>query len=160
MTRSILCTQFSFAMGTFMNCIKSSPHIARATPAFIGVRDEFCSEGLKALARIFFPLLARISSGFARILCDLLPKNGYLKNSRGAAALLSPMARTPMPAFWWLLCGCVGHIARTKPCALSVRTVWYAVMISRSSYSHTVMQYTGSGDVDFFPPCNAKMGLS
>ena len=65
----------------------------------IGIRDEFRSGGLKSLARIFFPLIARKSSGFARILPDFfLPENGYLKNSRGAAAPfpISPMGRTPM----------------------------------------------------------------
>ena len=43
-----------------------------------------------------FPLLTRKSSGFARKLPDFfLPENGYLKNSRGAAAPSSPMGRTP-----------------------------------------------------------------
>ena len=55
--------------------------------------------GLKSLARIFFPLLARKSSGFARILLDFfLPENGYLNISRGAGAPLSPMGCTPMLA--------------------------------------------------------------
>ena len=48
--------------------------------------------GLNSLPRIFFPLLARNSSGFARILPDILPGNGYLKNSRGAAAPPAPWA--------------------------------------------------------------------
>ena len=58
----------------------------RCKVRIISVRDEFRSGGLKSLARIFFQLLARKSSGFARILPDLffLPENGYLKNSRGA----------------------------------------------------------------------------
>ena len=60
-----------------------------STFKIIGVRDEFCSRGLKSGARIFFPLLARKSSGFARILPDVLPENGYLNNSRG---LLPPSA--------------------------------------------------------------------
>ena len=66
-------------------------------PRMISVQDKFRSGGLKSLARIFFPLLARKSSGFARILLFFLfPENGYLNNSRGAAAPLSPMGRTPM----------------------------------------------------------------
>ena len=51
----------------------------------IGVRDEFRSGGLKSLARIFFPLLAQKSGGFARILPEFLPENGYLKNYRGGS---------------------------------------------------------------------------
>ena len=39
---------------------------------------------------IFFPLLARKSSGFARILPDCSPENSYLKNSRGGGAVRSP----------------------------------------------------------------------
>ena len=46
--------------------------------AHIIARDEFRSGGggggLKSLARIFFPLLARKSSGFARILTPFLPE--------------------------------------------------------------------------------------
>ena len=49
--------------------------------------------GLKSLARIFFPLLARKSSGFVRILPDFfLPENGYLKNSGGGGGLQPPSA--------------------------------------------------------------------
>ena len=51
---------------------------------------------------IFFPLLARKSSGFAQILPDFLPEYCYLKNSRGAAAPFSPMGRTPMGMTWKL----------------------------------------------------------
>ena len=40
----------------------------------------------RSVARIFSPLLARKSSGFARILPDFLPEYGYFENSRGAAA--------------------------------------------------------------------------
>ena len=36
----------------------------------MGVRDQFCLGGLRSVARIFSPLLARKSSGFARILHD------------------------------------------------------------------------------------------
>ena len=42
--------------------------------------------GLRSVARharIFSSLLARKSRGFARILHDFLPENGYLKNSGG-----------------------------------------------------------------------------
>ena len=46
--------------------------------------------GLRSVARIFSPLLARKSSGFARILPDFLPEYGYYKNSRGAAAPQPP----------------------------------------------------------------------
>ena len=59
----------------------------------IGVRDQFRLGGLRSVARIFSPLLARKSSGFARILPDFLPEYGYFENSRGAAA---PPPRTPM----------------------------------------------------------------
>ena len=54
----------------------------------MGVRDQFRLGGLRSVARIFSPLLARKSSGFAHILHDFLflPEYGYLKNSRGAAA--------------------------------------------------------------------------
>ena len=49
----------------------------------MGVQNQFRLRGLRSVARIFFPLLARKSSGFARIVHDLLPEYGYLKNSRG-----------------------------------------------------------------------------
>ena len=39
--------------------------------------------GLKSLARIFYPLVAQKSSDFSRILPAFLPKNGYLKISKG-----------------------------------------------------------------------------
>ena len=41
----------------------------------IGERDQFRFGGLMSLARIFYPVLARKSSGFARILRVLLPEN-------------------------------------------------------------------------------------
>ena len=51
----------------------------------IRVRDEFHlvvgGGGLKFLARIFSPLLIRISSGFAQILPAFWSENGYLENS-------------------------------------------------------------------------------
>ena len=40
--------------------------------AHIGVRDQFRLGGLRSVARIFYPLLARKSSGFARILHDFV----------------------------------------------------------------------------------------
>ena len=47
----------------------------------IGVRDQFRLGGLRSVARIFSPLHARKSSGFARILQScFLARNGYLKN--------------------------------------------------------------------------------
>ena len=46
-------------------------------------------------------------------------------------------------------------IVCTKTHALSAHTQWYPGL-----NKIVVMQYTGSGDVDFFPPCNAEMGLS
>ena len=62
-----------------------------------GVWDEFRSGGggggratLKSLARRFSPLLARKSSGFARILLAFLPENGYLKYSGGGGMLQPP----------------------------------------------------------------------
>ena len=51
----------------------------------MGVRNQFRLGGLRS---------TRISSGFARILHDFLPKNCYLKNYRGAAAPPAP----PPPA--------------------------------------------------------------
>ena len=51
----------------------------------IGVRDQFRLGGLRSVARIVSPLLARKSNGFAQILHAFLPENGYLKNSREAA---------------------------------------------------------------------------
>ena len=41
----------------------------------IGVRDQFRVGGLRSVARIFSPLLARKSSGFARILPDFFCPN-------------------------------------------------------------------------------------
>ena len=67
-----------------------------------GVRDQFRLGGLRSVARIFYPLLARKSSGFARILHDLffifllLPEYGYFKNSRGGSPSPPPPPRTPM----------------------------------------------------------------
>ena len=52
----------------------------------IDVRDQFRLGGLRSVARIFHPLLARKSRG--------LPENGYLKNSRGCRP--PPPPRTPM----------------------------------------------------------------
>ena len=40
----------------------------------IGVRDQFRLGGLRPVARIFSPLLARKSSGFARILPDFFAR--------------------------------------------------------------------------------------
>ena len=62
----------------------------------ISIRDEVRLRGLKSLARIFFPLLARKSSGFARILPDFfMPENCYLKYSRGVAAPPPPQPYGP-----------------------------------------------------------------
>ena len=53
----------------------------------MGVRDQFRLEGeggggLRSLARIlFYPVLARKSSGFARILRVFCPKMAILENS-------------------------------------------------------------------------------
>ena len=41
--------------------------------SYIGVRDQFRLGRLRSVARIFSPLLARKSSGFARILPDFCP---------------------------------------------------------------------------------------
>ena len=65
----------------------------------IGVRDQFRLGGLRSVARIFSPLLARKSSGFARILHNFLPKNCYFKNSRGATAPPPPAPR--LVRLWW-----------------------------------------------------------
>ena len=61
----------------------------------IGVRDQFRLGGLRSVARIFYPLLARKSSGFARILHDFLPEYGYLKNSMGGCSPPSPPPPPP-----------------------------------------------------------------
>ena len=59
----------------------------------IGVRDQFRLGGLRSVARIFSPLLARKSSGFARILPDFLPEYGYFQNSRGGGGGAPPPPR-------------------------------------------------------------------
>ena len=67
---------------------------------FMGIRDQFPLGGLRSVARIFSPLLAQTSSGFARILNDFLfflPENGYLKNARGATAPPPPPPTPPPP---------------------------------------------------------------
>ena len=72
----------------------------------IRVRDEFCRGGggaeISCPNIILFPLLARKSSGFARILPDFLPENGDFKKSGGGGC--SPMGRTPTPIsfFKWI----------------------------------------------------------
>ena len=63
-----------------------------ATPAGISVRDEFRSGGLKSLARIFPSIACMKIKWFVRILPDLLPENGYLKNSRGLQPPSAPWA--------------------------------------------------------------------
>ena len=50
----------------------------------IGVRDQCQLGKLQSVARIFYPLLARKSSGFAKILHDFLPANSYLQKSQRA----------------------------------------------------------------------------
>ena len=73
-------------------------HIYRRTgPVLLG--------GLRSVARIFYPLLARKSSGFARILHHFLPENGYLRNSRG----LQPPAPPPAPASYAYACSPCMH---------------------------------------------------
>ena len=59
----------------------------------VRVRDHFV-RGLKSLARIFYPSLARKSSGFAQVLLAFLPKNCHLKNSRG----MEPPPPPPPPS--------------------------------------------------------------
>ena len=66
----------------------------------IGVRDhgdQFRLGGLRSVARIFSPLLARKSSGFARILPDFLPEYGYFENSGGGGGLQPPPPQPPLP---------------------------------------------------------------
>ena len=62
----------------------------------MGVRDQFRLGGLRSVAWIFSPLLARKSSGFVRILHYFLPEYGYVKNSRGVCSPPPPPPRTPM----------------------------------------------------------------
>ena len=70
----------------------------------IGVRDQFRLGGLRSVARIFSPLLARKSSGFARILLDFFFARICLfekiQGGGGGAAAPSPPPppppRTPM----------------------------------------------------------------
>ena len=91
-------TLFSFGYDYYR--IVANYFIAEApSNPLVGVRDQFHLGGLRSVARIFSPLLARKSSGFAQILHVFLPEYGYLKNSRGAAAPPpppSPPPRTPM----------------------------------------------------------------
>ena len=57
---------------------------SKSCTSVMGVRDQFRLGG--SVAWIFYPLVTRKSSGFARILHDFfffLPENGYLKISRG-----------------------------------------------------------------------------
>ena len=62
----------------------------------IGVWDKFHSRGAEVIsARIFCPLLARKSSGFALILPEFLPENGYLKNCRGGGGCSPPQPHGP-----------------------------------------------------------------
>ena len=63
----------------------------------MGVRDQFRLGGLRSVARIFSPLLARKSSGFARILHDFFfwPEYGYLKYSRGGGGQPAPPPPPP-----------------------------------------------------------------
>ena len=65
---------------------------------FIGVRDQFRLGGLRSVARIFSPLLARKSSGFARILTDFFFARIWLfsKFQGGGAPPPPPPPRTPM----------------------------------------------------------------
>ena len=71
----------------------------------ICVQDQFCSGGggLNSLARIFSPLLARKSSGFARILLALLPENCYLKTWGGGGAATVPLAPWPLRIIYMCL---------------------------------------------------------
>ena len=63
------------------------------------IRDQFRLGGLRSVAPIFSPLLARKSSDFALILHAFLPENGYLKKLKGAAAPPPPHPpHTPMIA--------------------------------------------------------------
>ena len=65
----------------------------RHIPPTIGVRDQFRLGGLRSVARIFSPLLARKSSSFARILPDFLPEYGYFETFRGGWAPPPPAPR-------------------------------------------------------------------
>ena len=70
----------------------------------IGVRDQFYFLGggeLRSLARIFYPVLARKSSGFAGILHVFLPESCHFENSRG----LHPPSPPPpsLICLWWYL---------------------------------------------------------
>ena len=63
----------------------------------IGVWDHFCLGGLRSVARIFSPLLARKSSGFARILHDFFFARKWLfeKLQGGCSPPPPPPPRTP-----------------------------------------------------------------
>ena len=74
----------------------------------IGVRDQFCLGGLRSIARIFDPLLARKSSGFARILHDFFFARKWLvDNSRegGGGGASAPSSPPPPPRTHMLLTG-------------------------------------------------------
>ena len=65
-------------------------------PPPISVRDKFRSGGgLMSLARIFFPLLARKSNGFARILVIFFVRKWLFQNSRGGGGATAPSAHGP-----------------------------------------------------------------
>ena len=60
----------------------------------------------------------------------------------------------PCVTLWSLLCGYIAHHSAYHGTRFEfANAVWYTV-ISKSTQTHTFIQYTGSGDVDFIPQCN------
>ena len=94
----------------------------------ISVRDEFRLGGLFKVScpSFFFQLLAQKSSGFAHILLDILPENGYLKNSRGGGGgypiRLNSISTAQSPSFVWdfKICDPVYFVWRPEACLSTV----------------------------------------
>ena len=61
----------------------------------IGVWDQLRLEGLRSFAQIFYSMLARKSSGFARILRVFCPKIAYLKKIWGGGGAAAPSPPPP-----------------------------------------------------------------
>ena len=61
-----------------------------------GVRGQFRLGGLRSVARIFYPLLARKSSGFARILHDFFCPNMAIWKILGSGLAARPPPRKPI----------------------------------------------------------------
>ena len=63
----------------------------------IGIRDQFRLGGLRSVARIFSPLLARKSSGFARILPNFIARIWLFEKFQGGGGCSPPAPPPPPP---------------------------------------------------------------